>query len=269
MKNKFSILAASVLVTISLSACSNSQQGQSASSSSSTSSRSARVEKSNSSSSASSSSKVTSQAPKENRMDILTAKLHQVFPNMTLPTADGLGEGSNNLNVRYTKNGNKNVIYYSVGDRPVTFNSASLKNEKPYAILTEVTNANSSTASDMINYQAAQKGLPTVKLNDSITATTQGAAGQQYVQWNKGNYSFVVQASSQSNDDPVKGAKELLALVNKYQLPATSKNASVQVIMGSSEGSLNTIISWQDGNDVYQIQAHETETALKMLASLK
>lgn len=272
MKNKFGITAAAILVALSLSACSSNNSNQSSSSSSKA--TSSKVEKktssqSSSSTSSSSSSKPSSQSPKESRISKLTSDLRKVFPNMALPTNDGLGQGSSKLNVRYNKSSNTNIIYYSVGNSAADFNAASVKNEKPYAVLTEVTNASSSEASDLINYIPAQSGLPTKKLDSSTTATIQGAAGQRYLQWNSDNYSFVIQASSQLKKDPTDRGKKVLALYKQYGLPKTSNKGSLHVTVGDSVGSLNTVIAWQDGSNVYQIKAHDTETAFKMLASLK
>ena len=271
MKNKFGITAAAILVALSLSACSSNNSNQSSSSSSKA--TSSKVEKKTSSQSSSSgtsqSSKPSSQSPKESRISKLTSDLRKVFPNMALPTNDGLGQGSSKLNVRYNKSGNTNIIYYSVGNSAADFNAASVKNEKPYAVLTEVTNASSSEASDLINYIPAQSGLPTKKLDSSTTATIQGAAGQRYLQWNSDNYSFVIQASSQLREDPTDRGKKVLALYKQYGLPKTSNKGSLYVTVGDSVGSLNTVIAWQDGSNVYQIQAHDTETTFKMLASLK
>lgn len=278
MNKKFGITAAAVLMALSLSACS-SNGSQSSSSSTSQSSQvskknsnsSAKTNQTNKSnnSSASSSSKPSSQAPEENRMAKMTAKLREALPGMLLPTTDGLGQGSDKLNVRYTKNGNTNVVYYSVGDSAADFNADSVKNEKPFAILTEIKNASSSEVEDTINYTPEQSGLPTTKLDSNTTATIQGAAGQRYLQWNANNYSFVIQASSQLKKDPTDRGKSVLQLSKQYSLPKTSDKGSVRVIVGDSVGSLNTTIAWQDGNNVYQLKAHDTETAFKMLNSLK
>lgn len=272
MKNKFGITAAAVLVALSLSACSNNNQNSSSSSSKSTSSQVQKKSSSSSSASSkqsSSSAKPSSQAPKESRISKLTAELRKALPQMLLPTQDGLGNGSDNLNVRYTSNSKKNVVYYSVGNSPAAFNAARVKNEKPYAVLTEYKNASSDEVEEVINYMPEQKGLPTKKLDQNTTATSQGAAGQSYLQWNKNGYSFVIQANSYKMQNPTKRAKQVLSLYNQYGLPKTAKNGSLHVTVGDSLGSLNTVIAWQNGNNIYQIKAHDTETAFKMLASLK
>lgn len=269
MKNRIGLTAAAILAALALSACSN-NAGQSGSSSSSTSSsnKSSQVQKSSTESSKTSSSKKpSSQAPKESRIDLLTSKLRKALPGMLLPTKDGLGTGSDKLNVRYTTDNQKNVIYYSVGNTASAFNAASVANEKPYAVLTEYKSV--SNADDIINYMQPQTGLPTVKLDDKTTATSEGAAGHKYLQWNQGQWSFVVDASTVMKQDPTATAKKLLSLVNEYNLPETSTNSSVQVTVGESVGSLNTVISWKSGDNVYQMKAHDTTTAFKMLSSLQ
>lgn len=275
-KRKFGYMAAAALMALSLAACSN---NQSSSQSSNSKPSSSKVEKktsssqksnnsqtnNNSSSSSSENKKPSSQAP-EARFSNLTDKLRKALPGMLLPTRDGLGQGSDHVNVRYTQSNGKNVVYYSVGNSASDFNASSLVNEKPYAVLTETKNGD---ADSIINYSPEQKGLPTVKLGANTTATTQGAAGQKYLQWNAGKYSFVIQASSQLKQDPLDKGKKTLALSQQYNLPATSSHGSVHVIVGDSEGPLNTIIAWQSDNNVYQLKAHDTETAFKMLSSLK
>lgn len=276
-KNKIAYIAVAALMAMSLAACSNSQSGSQPSShqtatsskvqkkSSTNSSASAKKSAQQSSSSKTASKKPSSQAPQA-RFDDLTHQLRQALPGMLLPTRDGLGQGSEHVNVRYVKNSNKNIAYYSVGNTASAFNATSVANEKPYAVLTKTKNGD---ANSIINYSPVQKGLPTKKLDQDTIATIEGAAGQKYLQWNKGKYSFVIQASSVLKQDPTQRGQETLALSKEYPLPETVSHGSVHVIVGDSVGSLNTIIAWQNSNDVYQLKAHSTETAFKMLASLK
>lgn len=280
MKNKLGITAAAILAAVSLAACSNGNNNQSSSQSSKTSSSkivkkntnkqsSAQNDKKDeaSSSSSSSSQKASSQAPEHDRMGDFTSKLRKALPGMLLPTKDGLGTGSDKLNVRYTTSDNTNTVYYSVGNTAKDFNADSVQNESPYAVLKEVKNA--SNADEIINYSPEQTGLPTKKLDANTTGTIQGAAGQRYLQWNKDNWSFVIQANSMMKKDPTDRGKQVLALVNQYGVPSTSSHGNLHVTLGDHVGSLNTVIAWQNGKNVYELKAHDTETALKMLASLK
>ena len=185
---------------------------------------------------------------------------------MLLPAADGLGQGSSNLNIRYTSSSSQNVVYYSVGNSPLALNDNRIASEKPYAVLTE--NKNVADASSLINYQEPKTGLPAVKIAGNVTGTEEGAAGSAYLQFNQGQWSFVVRASNVRGQKPLPTARKLLALYQQYGLPYTTAKASVRVDVGESLGSLNTVITWAKGSSVYQLKAHSTETAFKMLKSL-
>lgn len=268
---KVACAATAILFAFSLTACANKQQG-SAPAKETQSSQVRQKKKTSPANKQQSGSNKRSQAKKpssqtpEARLNQLNDHLRQIFSGMLLPTRDGLGQGSDNLNVRYNKTANKNVIYYSVGSRPLAFNAAAVNAEKPYAVLTEIKNGDPQS---LINYQAPQKGLPTKQLDSNTTATIEGAAGQRYLQFNKGKYSFVIQASAQLKQSPLPKGKQALSLWQQYQLPATASHGSVQIRVGDSVASLNTTIAWQNGHDIYQLKAHDPETAFKMLASLQ
>lgn len=219
-----------------------------------------------SSKSAASSSQSQSQRADANRIGTLTSQLRAKLPGMLLPAADGLGQGSSNLNIRYTSSSSQNVVYYSVGNSPLALNDSRIASEKPYAVLTE--NKNVADASSLINYQEPKTGLPAVKIAGDVTGTEEGAAGSTYLQFNQGQWSFVVRANNVQGQKPLPTAQKLLALYQQYGLPDTAAKSSVQVDVGESLGSLNTVITWAKGSSVYQLKAHSTETAFKMLKSL-
>lgn len=219
-----------------------------------------------SSKSAASSSQSQSQRADANRIGTLTSQLRAKLPGMLLPAADGLGQGSSNLNIRYTSSSSQNVVYYSVGNSPLALNDSRIASEKPYAVLTE--NKNVADASSLINYQEPKTGLPAVKIAGNVTGTEEGAAGSTYLQFNQGQWSFVVRASNVQGQKPLPTAQKLLSLYQQYGLPDTAAKSSVQVDVGESLGSLNTVITWAKGSSVYQLKAHSTETAFKMLKSL-
>ncbi|MBT8803287.1 hypothetical protein BTI84_00010 [Lactobacillus delbrueckii subsp. bulgaricus] len=223
--------------------------------------------KSSSSQASSKSAASSSQRADANRMGTLTSQLRVKLPGMLLPAADGLGQGSSNLNIRYTSSSSQNVVYYSVGNSPLALNDSRIASEKPYAVLTEKKNV--ADASSLINYQEPKTGLPAVKIASNVTGTEEGAAGSTYLQFNQGQWSFVVRASNVQGQKPLPTAQKLLALYQQYGLPDTAAKSSVQVDVGESLGSLNTVITWAKGSSVYQLKAHSMETAFKMLKSLK
>ena len=221
--------------------------------------------KSSSSQATSKSAASSSQRADANRMGTLTSQLRVKLPGMLLPAADGLGQGSSNLNIRYTSSSSQNVVYYSVGNSPLALNDSRIASEKPYAVLTEKKNV---ADASLINYQEPKTGLPAVKIASNVTGTEEGAAGSTYLQFNQGQWSFVVRASNVQGQKPLPTAQKLLSLYQQYGLPDTAAKSSVQVDVGESLGSLNTVITWIKGSSVYQLKAHSTETAFKMLKSL-
>lgn len=222
--------------------------------------------KSSSGQASSKSAASSSQRADTNRIGTLTSQLRAKLPGMLLPAADGLGQGSSNLNIRYTSSSSQNVVYYSVGNSPLALNDSRIASEKPYAVLTE--NKNVADPSSLINYQEPKTGLPAVKIAGNVTGTEEGAAGSTYLQFNQGQWSFVVRASNVQGQKPLPTAQKLLALYQQYGLPDTAAKSSVQVDVGESLGSLNTVITWAKGSSVYQLKAHSTKTAFKMLKSL-
>ncbi|MCT3467210.1 hypothetical protein EFR21_09490 [Lactobacillus delbrueckii subsp. bulgaricus] len=245
---------------------SSSSQASSKSAAKSAASSAVSSTKSSSSRASSKSAASSSQRADANRMGTLTSQLRVKLPGMLLPAADGLGQGSSNLNIRYTSSSSQNVVYYSVGNSPLALNDSRIANEKPYAVLTEKKNV--ADASSLINYQEPKTGLPAVKIAGNVTGTEEGAAGSTYLQFNQGQWSFVVRASNVQGQKPLPTAQKLLALYQQYGLPDTAAKSSVQVDVGESLGSLNTVITWAKGSSVYQLKAHSTETAFKMLKSL-
>ncbi|MBT8847653.1 hypothetical protein BTH55_04970 [Lactobacillus delbrueckii subsp. bulgaricus] len=246
---------------------SSSSQASSKSAAKSAASSAVSSTKSSSSQASSKSAASSSQRADANRMGTLTSQLRVKLPGMLLPAADGLGQGSSNLNIRYTSSSSQNVVYYSVGNSPLALNDSRIANEKPYAVLTEKKNV--ADASSLINYQEPKTGLPAVKIASNVTGTEEGAAGSTYLQFNQGQWSFVVRASNVQGQKPLPTAQKLLALYQQYGLPDTAAKSSVQVDVGESLGSLNTVITWAKGSSVYQLKAHSMETAFKMLKSLK
>lgn len=224
------------------------------------------------SSSSSHNSAPSSQAPskvKKTRFALLTSKLEKENLKMELPQTSGLGAGTKNINVRYSKKKNETTVYYSVGNSKKKFNDPSLEKEHPYLTLTKISGLSKKEIASRINYQVAAKGLPTVKLNDETTAVSQGAAGQSYLTWNKDNWSFTVKANSYLGEKPNTTANEVVDLLEDYRLPSKDGKGSMQFIVSEQYASLgNEMLFEKDGN-LYQVKAHSIKTMLKMMQSLR
>lgn len=285
---KFALLIPVALLSFTLAACGNSKSADNSSSSSSTSATSTTGKTNPSSStttSASSSSVSTaskqvatsnaatssSKSNSSTRLENLNQQLTTKLGNVSLPQADGLDQGSNNLNIRYTGSSANYQIFYSVGNHPVAFNDASLSQQNPFAVLQKQTFSSKADAANQINYLPASgnKGLPTVSLSKDITGYKDQGAGNIHLLWNEGRWSLSVHASNIANQDPIPLAKQTISLLDQYFLPAPKTIGQVSFDVNIEPGARDQIISWQDGISVYSLTAHDPATAIKMVASIK
>lgn len=292
---KFALAIPVVLLSLTLAACGNSNATESSSSSSNhntkvnvtkntssdnsssdnpSSDNSSSSANSNSSSSVNNSSATSTTNVKVNatssRLNQLNKQLTTALGNIALPQADGLENGSNNLNIRYTGNTSNYQIFYSVGNQPTTFNNPTLKQQNAYAILQKQTYGSKSDAEAQINYlpKSVNQGLPSVDLGSGITGYRDSGAGNIHLLWNEGHWSLSVHAINIKNQDPEPLAKQIVSLLNQYSLPAPDKVGQINFDVNINPGARDQIISWQDGNVVYSITAHDPVTAIKMAASI-
>lgn len=271
MKKNLEIATVALLSALLAAGCQNNASSKSSDNSAKSSQvqKSSTSTKSNGQTQQSQSKKSKSQAPKGSRLAELNHNLRATLPKMLLPENDGLGTGSDKLNIRYTKNGNVNTVYYSVGNSALSFNNAAIQKELPFAVLSQTFNLSQSQIVQNINYQEPATGLPTVGLDSTTQATKQSGAGQTYLQFNQGKWSFVIHASTVAGQDPLPTAKKVLTLSKKYKLIDPQVNSSITVNVGDNYGSLNTVITFEKNNQLYQLKAHSVETAFAMLANLK
>lgn len=289
MKGKILImLAASLLLTgcsqsnkstSSESAAGSSKVSQKSSSSKKASSKSSSVKKSVSSSSTSaSSSSASSKASGWNqttsnaaRLSTFNSEIKKQLGSVLLPSVTGLASDSGYLNVRYSGNSSSYTVYYSVGYTAKTLNDPSLSGQTPYLVLTKQTYASASAAQAAVeNVQSKSnlQGLPTTNLGSGITAWTDAGAGQRYVTFNEGNWQFTVHGAAVNGEDAEATAKNLVALLNSYYLPAPDKGkGTFEVSM--ADGETPQTLTWAKGSSLYKLQAHSTDTLIKTAASLK
>lgn len=289
MKGKILImLAASLLLTgcsqsnkstSSESAAGSSKVSQKSSSSKKASSKSSSVKKSASSSSTSKSrSSASSKASGWNqttsnaaRLSTFNSEIKKQLGSVLLPSVTGLASDSGYLNVRYSGNSSSYTVYYSVGYTAKTLNDPSLSGQTPYLVLTKQTYASASAAQAAVeNVQSKSnlQGLPTTNLGSGITAWTDAGAGQRYVTFNEGNWQFTVHGAAVNGEDAEATAKNLVALLNSYYLPAPDKGKGTFEV-SVADGETPQTLTWAKGSSLYKLQAHSTDTLIKTAASLK
>lgn len=291
-KGKISILTMALLTIFFLAACGNQKNSATSSSKKTTSekiasSKNSRKEKSTLKSSTSiqsdsvstsdkvssstSSSSTMDKSNSSSRLELFNKQLRAELGTVILPTVDGLGTGSDKLNIRYVGTKDNYTVNYSVGNVARNVNDAAVSKEVPYAQFKKITYNTTADASAQVNYlsQDNLNGLETVDLGNNITGYVDAGAGQRYLSWHEGNWSLTVHATAVTNQDPKLLATQIVDMLEEYSLPAPLQHGTITADMGTSYGSKNQIITWQMNNVVYQLSAHDITTAIKMAASSK
>lgn len=205
------------------------------------------------------------------RLSVFNQQLRNALGNVILPTTDGLENGSNKLNVRYEGNQANYTISYSVGNTAYQLNDEAVSKEIPYVQLKKTSYGTSSEASAQVDYikQNDLNGLPTIDLGHNITGYEDAGAGQRYLSWYEGNWALTVHATAVNQQDPKTLAVQIVNMLESYRLPAPSQYGVIKADVNSSYGSRNQLIMWQQNNVIYQLNAHDITTAIKMAASMK
>lgn len=205
------------------------------------------------------------------RIQDLNKQLRAHIGKIALPQADGLAQGSDNLNMRYTGDSSNYSIFYTVGNTPIKFNSGLVAKQNPYAVLTKQTFASADEAKQQIAFEDKQTlaGLPTTDLGSGLHGALDQGAGTIRVMWNEGRWSIRVNANALEKQDPQPLAKEVVRLLDRYLLPAPNQLGQITLTPNIMPEARDQIIKWQDGNIVYSLVAHDPRTAIKMVASFK
>lgn len=130
--------------------------------------------------------------------------------------------------------------------------------------------SNQEQAKSYINnqgYQNSQQtnGLPTVNLGYNITGTIDSGAGQKYVHWNEGNWSFTVRASSIDGQNPVPTAQNIVSQLESVYLPAPENQGSG--IFDIASGIYR--LTWQKNNQVYTVTGSSPSDVIQKAVATK
>ncbi|MCM0599257.1 hypothetical protein [Periweissella fabalis] len=210
--------------------------------------------------------------PQRDRIKVLNTDLQAKLGKVALPQVTGLGQGSENLNIAYTGNHNNYTINYTVGDKPLAFNSPAVTKQNPYAVLQKQTFNSADEAKKQISYIVAEdafSGMPVTGLKSGITAFYDQGAGHSNLYWNEGNWSLGVKANSLANQKPDPLAHQVLDWLDQYFLPAPKSVGQISFNSTITPRMRDQVIKWQDGNIVFTLTAHDPETAVKMAASIR
>lgn len=197
----------------------------------------------------------------------LNSQLEKDLGSRHLPKNNGLSDKKKIVNIRYVGNHHNNKIFYSVGSKPLPLNDSKINIQGSYAVLTKTTYKTSQLAKNAVNFVKVNKKLPKVKLAGSFKASTQAGGGQEYIYWNKSNWSYTVHGSKVNNTEPKKLAQSAYKFSDKMSLPTTSHYGAINLEVNGT--GLAQGIAWQRGNIVYRLQAKDPKVALLMISSTK
>ena len=186
-------------------------------------------------------------------------------------TLSGKEDSQKKVSVSYSGDLNNYTANYYLEKDAKPVNDESLKDSSPYATLTKKTYASTDEAVSQIDYQndASQGNLPKISLGYGLQATVNSGAGQRYLHWNEGNWSFTMHGSPVANEDPTTAARKAVTLLERYRLPAPSQRGSGRLETSAKAGFLTQSLTWNKDNVVYEFKADDLETLVLVAASLQ
>lgn len=293
--NKFSKVTLALLCTVVLAGCSNdngsktnakeqstSQTAKSSSQKQSSTSQ-AKESQSSESSSQKQSSNTENSATDENQAEANKLSNNELIQQGAISMRQNLGDtalvatlsgkedSQKKVSVSYSGNLNNYTANYYLEKDAKPVNDESLKDSSPYATLTKKTYASTDEAVSQIDYQndASQGNLPKINLGYGLQATVNSGAGQRYLHWNEGNWSFTMHGSPVANEDPTTAARKAVTLLERYRLPAPSQRGSGRLETSAKAGFLTQSLTWNKDNVVYEFKADDLETLVLVAASLQ
>lgn len=186
-------------------------------------------------------------------------------------TLSGKEDSHKKVSVAYSGDLNNYTANYYLENDAKPVNDESLKDKSPYATLTKKTYASTDEAVSQIEYQndASQGNLPKISLGYGLQATVNSGAGQRYLHWNEGNWSFTMHGSPFAGEDPATAARKAVTLLERYRLPAPSQRGSGRLEASNKAGFLTQSLTWNKDNVVYEFKADNLETLVLVAASLQ
>jgi len=117
------------------------------------------------------------------------------------------------------------------------------------------------------------KDIPTdmaVDLGHGIQGLSEGAAGSQYLTWQEGRWTLQIRSVSEDKMNNPGIAKRMVEFLESHTLPVPKDKGYINVEYPSGGKSVHVTISWQDGNNIYQLKTDQVPLeALGMAVSVK
>ncbi|WP_433753177.1 hypothetical protein [Paenibacillus amylolyticus] len=109
-----------------------------------------------------------------------------------------------------------------------------------------------------------------VDLGHGIKGMSECAAGSQYLTWQEGRWTLEIRSVSEDDMNNQSIAKKMVEYLESHTLPVPKDKGYIKVEYPSGGKSVHVTISWQDGNQIHQLQTDQVPLeALGMAVSVK
>lgn len=176
------------------------------------------------------------------------------------------------INASLTKTPQGVTVHYYFSPAPLPLNAPSLASQTPVLTLKKQSYGSPSAALQNLNYWGPSRsnGLPVVQLGNGIQGKINAGAGQRYLHWNVGPWSFLVHKSSigvqgQNIDGSALAIKEGKRVVSAFSQTQLESKVSRGSFFGEGKEVIIQWISKNPNNSSYIFTISSPETRLDSL----
>lgn len=190
--------------------------------------------------------------------------------SLKLPTEIKLPEGKHLTAITSSTVNSYEVIFYQ-HDEPIPINNKLLFSEdNPAEIVARIDVKKYDTqeeADHAVAYEAFDESMgKSIKLSEGLTGYQDTDGESVWTNWNVGRWALTILASSENSDRGVSLAKEVVAYLDEYMLPAPRKNGYARL---NANHETNKII-WEKETIVYTIdQINDPLQALEITVNFE
>lgn len=179
------------------------------------------------------------------------------------------------INASLTKTPQEVTVHYYSSPAPLPLNASPLASQTPILTLKKQSYNSPSAALQNLNYwgPSFSNGLPVVQLGNGIKGKIGAGAGQRYLHWNVGPWSFLIHKSSigvrgQNVDGSALAIKEGKRVVSAFSQTQLESKVSRGSFFGEGKQIILQWISKNPNNSSYIFTLSSPETRLNSLIAL-
>ncbi len=190
----------------------------------------------------------------------MVAVLTTVAGCATTPSANQNSTKTANLTQTSTSNSTNSTSSGPNTSQNATSSTPSMqKNTSPTTPSNVIVHSYASVSQATNAIDAIQQGFgqiypsgPNLNLGNGISAEQDGALGSLYLKWTEGRWTILAQLASSG---AVTQAKQMVSYLHTHMLPVPQNKGVIRVIQSlNSTLYTRTIVAWQVGTKVYEIQ---------------